>query len=81
VSAYEFTVVIERQPEGGYMVCVPALPGCYSAGSTVEEARAFAVDAIQAYCASLTKHGEPIPVELPGDVLVSRFSVSLDPPE
>jgi len=34
----------------------------------MEEAREMATDAIRAYCASLLKHGEPIPVQagLPG---------------
>lgn len=63
MSSYQFTVIIERQPEGEYLVSVPALPGCYTEGATLEEARTMASDAIRAYCASLVKHGEPIPVE------------------
>jgi predicted RNase H-like HicB family nuclease len=60
MNEFKFTIVIERQPEGEYLVSVPALPGCYTEGRTLEEAREMAEDAIQAYCASLTKHGEPI---------------------
>ena len=60
---YQFTVIIERQPEGEYLVTVPALPGCVTEGRTLEEARTMATDAIGAYCASLRKHDEPIPVE------------------
>jgi translation initiation factor IF-1 len=30
VNEYLFTVIIERQPEGEYLVSVPALPGCYT---------------------------------------------------
>jgi len=30
MNTYQFTVIIERQPEGGYLVSVPALPGCYT---------------------------------------------------
>ncbi|MGB0384335.1 MAG: type II toxin-antitoxin system HicB family antitoxin [Ardenticatenaceae bacterium] len=63
MHTYQFTVIIERQPEGEYLVSVPALPGCYTEGRTFEEARLMATDAIEAYCASLLKHGEPIPVE------------------
>ena len=33
-----FAVVLAEEPEGGYSVSVPALPGCYSEGDTVEEA-------------------------------------------
>jgi predicted RNase H-like HicB family nuclease len=33
-----FAVILAEEPEGGYSVSVPALPGCYSEGDTVEEA-------------------------------------------
>ena len=32
-----FTVVIHEEPTGGYWGKVPALPGCYSQGESVEE--------------------------------------------
>ena len=32
-----YAVVIHEDPEGGYWGEVPALPGCYSQGETVEE--------------------------------------------
>jgi len=72
-------VIIERQPEGEYLVSVPALPGCYTEGRTLEEARETAADAIRAYCTSLIKHGEPIPVESPEEQFIARLSVSLEP--
>ena len=49
MNDYHFTVIIERQPEGEYLVSVPALPGCYTEGETLEEARTMATDAIRAY--------------------------------
>ena len=79
MKAYQFTVIFERQPEGGYLVSVPALPGCYTEGRTLEEAREMAADAIRAYCASLRKHGEPIPVESSEEQFVGRLSVTLEP--
>ncbi|MCW6171103.1 MAG: type II toxin-antitoxin system HicB family antitoxin [Thermoplasmatales archaeon] len=33
-----FTVVMEKDEDGIYVVTVPALPGCISDGRTVEEA-------------------------------------------
>lgn len=62
----QFTIIIDRQPEGEYLVSVPALPGCYTEGSSLEESREIAADAIRAYCASLAKHGEPVPCEPAG---------------
>ena len=79
MNVYQFTVIIERQPEGEYLVSVPALPGCYTEGHTLEEAREMAADAIRAYCAGLLKHGEPIPVESPEEQFIGRLSVSLEP--
>jgi predicted RNase H-like HicB family nuclease len=79
VDTYQFTVIIERQPEGEYLVSVPALPGCYTEGRTLEEAREMAADAIRAYCVSLLKHGELIPVESPEEQFIGRLSISLEP--
>ncbi|MEK7821859.1 MAG: type II toxin-antitoxin system HicB family antitoxin [Planctomycetota bacterium] len=56
-----YTVIFEPQPEGGYTVYVPALPGCISEGDTLEEAREMIKDAIWCYCGSLTKDGMPLP--------------------
>lgn len=55
----------DEERTGEYLVSVPALPGCYTEGRTLEEAREMAADAIRACCASLLEHGEPIPVESP----------------
>jgi hypothetical protein len=41
----QFTIIIEQQPEGEYLVSVPTLPDHYSEGSTLEEAREMAADA------------------------------------
>ena len=79
MDVYQFTVIIERQPEGEYLVSVPALPGCYTEGGTLEEAREMAADPIRAYCASLLKHNEPIPIESPEEQFIGRLSVSLEP--
>jgi predicted RNase H-like HicB family nuclease len=78
MSEYKFTIVIERQPEGEYLVSVPALPGCYTEGRTLEEARSMAQDAIQSYCASLRKHGEPIPSEIATEQYIGQMSVMLE---
>jgi antitoxin HicB len=79
MDVYQFTVIIERQPEGEYLVSVPALPGCYTEGRTLEEAREMAADAIRAYCASLLKHGEPIPTEALEEQFIGRLSITLEP--
>ena len=68
-----FTVVFEKAVEGGYIVTVPILPGCMTQGETFEEAEEMVKDAIQGYCESLTKHGEPIPEE--NEEFIGKVSV------
>lgn len=59
----KFTVIFEKAKDGGYIINVPALPGCMSQGETFEEAEEMIKDAIECYCESLVKHGDPIPEE------------------
>ncbi|GAB6101312.1 hypothetical protein JCM16138_05350 [Thermococcus atlanticus] len=42
-------VVLEPQPEGGYVAYVPALPGCFSQGETKEEVLKNIKEAIELY--------------------------------
>lgn len=72
-----YTVVFEPQPEGGYTVHVPALPGCITEGDTLEEARDMARDAIRAYCESLIADGEEIPPDLDTPPRNERLQVAL----
>ncbi len=45
----KFTVLLFEEPEGGYSVEVPELPGCFTEGDTVEDALANAREAIACY--------------------------------
>ena len=66
-----YTVLLDPDPEeGGYAVSVPALPGCFTQGDTVEEATERAKEAIASYLAAVVADGEPIPVEEPPVVVV-----------
>lgn len=51
-DAMRFKVVFEASDDCGYMVYVPALPGCISEGDTVEEARVNILEAIAIYLPS-----------------------------
>jgi predicted RNase H-like HicB family nuclease len=42
----KYAILLEPQPEGGYTVTVPDLPGCVSEGETEEECRANIAEAI-----------------------------------
>lgn len=47
----DYAVILEPAEEGGYVVSVPVLPGCFTQGETVEEALDMAKDAIKGYLA------------------------------
>jgi antitoxin HicB len=55
-----YRVILKPEPEGGFTVTVPALPGCVTLGKDLEEAKEMVKDAIQVYLESLQKHSEPI---------------------
>lgn len=58
-----FSVFYEEAPEGGYVVFVPALPGCHTQGETIEEAENNVKEAILAYLESAEVHQEILPQE------------------
>jgi len=58
-----YRILLRKEPEGGYTVIVPSLPGCITYGDTIEEAISMAKEAIELYIESLKKHGEEIPTE------------------
>jgi len=58
-----YRILLNREPEGGFTVTVPALPGCITYGETMDEAISNAKEAVELFLESLTAHGEPIPTE------------------
>lgn len=59
----KYTVIYTAEPEGGFTVIVPSLPGCVTYGRDLKEAEKMAEDAIRLYLESLKKHKESIPHE------------------
>ena len=59
-----YTIVVEPEDGGGYFVTIPALPGCFTSGGTVEECRQRAVEAIEVHIAGLRADGEVVPEEV-----------------
>ena len=73
MNIHHFTVVFQKESDGGYTAIVPALPGCVTWGETIEEAQSAVREAIQSYLGSLDKDHE----EAPRDVsFVSSVDVS-----
>ena len=45
----EIKAVIHEAEEGGYWAEVPALPGCFTQGETIEELKANVLEAVQCW--------------------------------
>ena len=58
-----YRLLLNKEPEGGYTVTVPVLPGCITFGETLEDSISNAKEAISLYLESLVAHNEPIPTE------------------
>jgi predicted RNase H-like HicB family nuclease len=69
-----FTVILEREEDGGYHAFCPALKGCHTQGDTLDEAIQNVREAIEAYVESLKAHGEEVPAE---DILIKPLEVAV----
>ena len=56
-----YPVVLHKALDSDYGVTVPDLPGCFSAGETIDEALAEVVEAIECHIEGLLIDGEPVP--------------------
>ena len=55
----KFKVKLEPCEEGGYAVWVPALPGCFSQGETIDECMKNIREAIELYLESMEDEEKP----------------------
>ena len=60
MSAYKFSVVIEKDIDGYFAFC-PELQGCYTQGETYEEVLENIKDAIRLHIEDRIESGEEIP--------------------
>ena len=59
---YTFEIVVEKEADDdGYSAYSPTLPGCFSNGKTIEEAKRNIREAIQQHLTALLAHSQPIP--------------------
>lgn len=75
-KVYNYTAIFEPAEEGGYVVYVPALPGCATQGESFEEAEAMAKDAVECYLKALRDLKEEIPTESER-VIISKIPATL----
>ncbi len=63
MKQYNYTIILEREADGGYHAFCPALPGCHTQGDSYDETLENIKDAIKLYLESLKAHHDPIPQE------------------
>jgi predicted RNase H-like HicB family nuclease len=66
----KYPIVIHKDPESDYSVTIPDLPGCFSAGSSIEEAIRMAQEAAECHIEGMLIDSEPIPT--PSDIEVHK---------
>jgi predicted RNase H-like HicB family nuclease len=57
----EYIAYLHKDKKSDYGVSFPDFPGCITAGSTLEEARARSAEALTFHVAGMREDGEPIP--------------------
>ncbi len=63
-----FPVVIHKDPDSDYGVTVPDLPGCFSAGETIDEALNQVVEAIELHLDGMLQDHQALPTPRPMEV-------------
>jgi predicted RNase H-like HicB family nuclease len=59
----KYTVILEKESDGGYVAIVPTLPGCVSQGDSRDEALANIREAAELYIEDCVESGDPVPTE------------------
>ena len=68
-----FTVVIHKDPDSDYSVIVPDLPGCFSAGGSLEDALVQVREAIECHIEGLLLDNEDIPAPADTDAFIAEL--------
>lgn len=72
-----YNIILKPEPEGGFTVFVPSLPGCITYGKDLNEAKKMAIDAIKGYIKSLEKRKEAIPSD--EDDFITNIEIATPP--
>ena len=70
-----FNIVFHPEPEGGFTVTVPSLPGCVTFGKTLAQAKEMAADAIELYLKDVAARGDSLPMST--DEYIGNVAVAL----
>lgn len=57
----EYIAIVHKDPDSDFGVSFPDFPGCFSAGSTLEEAKEMAAEALALHIEGMEEDGEEVP--------------------
>ncbi|KOR31622.1 phage-like protein [Achromatium sp. WMS3] len=58
----QYPIVIHKEPDSDFGVTIPDIPGCFTAGESIEEAIVMAQEAIECHLEGLLIDNESIPL-------------------
>jgi antitoxin HicB len=61
MNTHTYRILLQEEPEGGFTVNVPSLPGCITYGTDLTHALEMAREAIEGYVELLKEQGQPVP--------------------
>ena len=64
--------LVHKEPDSDYGVSFPDLPGCITAGGTLEEAREMATEALALHLEGMAHSGMDIPAPSSADAIVAH---------
>jgi predicted RNase H-like HicB family nuclease len=73
-----YIAFIHKEPDSVYGVSFPDVPGCISAGDTIDEAVRNAVEALPAHIRMLETDGDPVPEPRDFDAIANDDSLADD---
>jgi predicted RNase H-like HicB family nuclease len=72
-----YIAVIHKDAESDYGISFPDLPGCVTAGSTIDEAMVMAREALALHVEGLLEDGEEVPNPTPADAIDRDDAVAI----
>lgn len=70
----KYAIFIEKDSSSDYGVTIPDLPGCFSAGSTIDEALSNAQEAILTHIEGMLMDNEIIPSTSPIEIIKEKYN-------
>lgn len=64
---FDYPVILEAQPEGGFVVTFPDVPEAITQGEDMDESLLYAVDALETALSFYVSDRQPLPVPSPAE--------------